>query len=168
MRAVLLLATTLAFGCGARDQGGARLELGEARLVFAQPDGSTNAVVLRADGAVSYDGEAVIKLRRDGQIETGGKLMGRLQRDGRVFAHGVETNMHVDADANFLLDGVVELSIGADGVVTGTLLETMDHPMLPLDGAKIRYEGPPGARRATMLGFAAFVTNLAGAQRPAT
>lgn len=164
--AALLVATMLAAGCGARDRGGVKVELADARLVFAQPDGSTHAIVLKADGAVSYDGEAVIKIRKDGQLESEGKLFARLEKDGRVYAHGVETNLRVSPEGALTLDGAEELAIGDDGSVTGPLLETMDHPMLPIDGAKVRYEGPPGARRATMLGFAAFVTNLPGARRP--
>jgi hypothetical protein len=165
--ALLVIGMLAAAGCGS-DKPGVRVELADARLVFAQPDGSSHVVTLTADGAVSFDGEPVIKVRKDGQIEAEGQLFARLQPDGRVFAHGVATNVRINEDAVFEMDGAPELTIGADGAVTGPLLETMDHPMLPLDGAKVRYEGPPGARRATMLGFAAFVTNLPGARRPGT
>lgn len=42
----------------------------------------------------------------------------------------------------------------------------MDHPRVQLEGGTMEYQGPPAGRRATMVGFAAFVTSLPTAVAP--
>lgn len=154
----------LAAACGgARDRTGARLELADAKLVVAQSDGQTHVLALAASGAVTFDNQPLITLEKNGHIVIGGKRLARVERDGSISANTVRTNALVKDDGTFVLDGVDELTIGPDGKVTGPLFETMDHPRVKLEGSTMEYSGPPSARRAAMVGFAALVTNLPSA-----
>lgn len=164
----LAMVVTGAAGCGKKDRSpGAKLELADARIVIEQTDGVTHVLALKADGAVTFDNEAVVTLRKDGQIAVGGKLSARLDPKFHLYAHGLETNVVVTREPPvFQMDGGDELQIEDSGAVTGPLFETMDHPRLMVDGARVRYEGPPGARQATLLGFAAFVTGLNAVPKP--
>jgi hypothetical protein len=120
-------------------------------------------LALTAAGAVTFDNEPVITLEKNGHIVVGGKRLARVESDGGISARKVRTNAVVKDDGTFVLDGVDELVLAPDGTASGPLFETMEHPRMKLEGAKVRYEGPPGARRATMVGFAAFVTGLPAA-----
>ena len=162
LAALGLLAASAACG-GPKDRSGAKLELADARLVVTQADGTSHVLALTAAGAVTFDNEPVLTLEKAGHILVGGKRLARVESDGGISARKVRTNALVKDDGTFVLDGVDELTIGPDGAATGPLFETIDHPRVKLEGAKVRYEGPPGARRATMVGFAAFLTNLPAA-----
>lgn len=168
MRKVLLLGllasiVTLGACGGAKDRTGAKLELANAKLVVTQADGQIHVLTLAANGAVTFDNQPVVTLEKNGHIQVGGKRLARIERDGSISASTVRTNAVVKEDGTFVLDGVDELTIGPDGAATGPLFETMDHPRVKLQGGKVEYVGPPGARRATMVGFAAFLTNLPAA-----
>jgi hypothetical protein len=164
---LLVSGLVAAAGCGKRDRSaGAPLVLADAKLIVEQADGATHIFSLKADGAVTFDTEPVVTVRKDGQIAAGGKLMARLNKDYKIIAHGVETNAAVMPSGVFQLDGADELLIAEDGKVTGPLLETMDHPRLNVEGAKVVYEGPPAARQAMLVGFAAFVTGLGAVPKP--
>lgn len=157
-------------GCKGRDRSSsAPIALAAARLVVEQADGVTHVLAVAADGTVTFDNEPVVVVRKDGQIAgpAGGKPMARLSKDFRLYAHGVETNVHVLPSGVFQMDGADELLIAEDGKVTGRLLQTMDHPRLKVEGAKVAYEGPPAARQALLVGFAAFVTDLTAVAKPA-
>ncbi len=167
----LSVAASVAAGgaaCTKADHTGARLELAAATLVVEQADGTRHVFALAATGEVTFDGERLITLQPNGHIVIDGKPAARVERDGTISARSVRTNAMVHDDGAFLLGGEPELTLGADGVASGPLLTTMDHPRLALEGARVRYQGPPGARRAVMVGFAAFVTGLpaAVADRP--
>ncbi len=163
MKALLVLGVLAMGACGAKDKSGARLDLADARLVITQADGATHVLALAAGGAVTFDNQPVLTLERLGHIVVGGHRLARVELDGSISANKVRTNATVSPEGTFVLDGQTELTIADDGAVTGPLFETMDHPRLKLEGAKVRYEGPPAARRATMVGFAAFVTSLPAA-----
>lgn len=156
---VALAAAGLA-ACAKGDPTGARLVLAEARLVVTGDDGPRHVLTVSAAGEIALDGAAQFTLRPDGHIVVGGQAVARVERDGAISVHSVRTNAVVRDDAAFVLDGAVELEVGDDGAVTGPLLATMDHPRLRVDGARLRYEGPPAARRAAMIGLAGVVTNL--------
>ncbi|HUQ07901.1 MAG TPA: hypothetical protein VM261_35645 [Kofleriaceae bacterium] len=165
MRAlVVTLGLVAAAACGgAKDKTGAKLELADARLVITQADGANHVLALAANGAVTFDNEPVITLEKNGHINVGSKRLARVERDGSISATTVRTNAAVTPTGSFMLDGVEELVIGPDGNVTGPLFETMEHPRFKIEGATMKYEGSPGARQATMVGFAAFVTSLPAA-----
>jgi hypothetical protein len=165
MRAlVVVLGLCAAAACGGvKDKTGATLELADARLVVEQADGQSHVLALAANGAVTFDNEPVITLEKNGHILVGGKRLARVERDGSISANTVRTNAVVKDDGTFVLDGVDELFLSPDGTASGPIFETMDHPRVKLEGSKMRYEGPLGARRATMVGFAAFVTSLPAA-----
>lgn len=157
------VSVTLAACGGAKDRTGAKLELADAKLVVAQADGQTHVLALSAAGAVTFDNQPVITLEKNGHILVGGKRLARVERDGSISAQTVRTNAVVKEDGTFVLNGVDELVLAPDGTASGPLFETMDHPRVVLEGAKVRYDGPPGARRATMVGLAAFLTDLPAA-----
>jgi hypothetical protein len=160
----LSVVLVLAAACGgAKDKTGAKLELADAKLVITQADGASHVLALSAAGAVTFDNQPVITFEKNGHILVGGKRLARVERDGSISAQTVRTNALVKEDGTFVLNGVDELTIAPDGKVTGPLFETMDHPSLKLEGGTMAYSGPPGARRATMVGFAAFVTSLPAA-----
>jgi hypothetical protein len=166
MKALFLFGALALFAAcgGPKDRTGAKLELADAKLILAQADGQTRVLALAADGSVTFDNQPLIKLEKSGgHIVIGGKRLARVERDGSISANSVRTNAVVKDDGTFVLDGVEELVIDKDGNVTGPLFETLDHPKLVLGGGKLRYEGPPGARRATMVGLAALLTNLPAA-----
>lgn len=165
MRAlVVALVVMLAAACGGpKDKTGAKLELADAKLVVTQADGQIHVLALAASGAVTFDNQPLITLEKNGHILVGGQRLARVERDGSISANKVRTNAVVKDDGTFVLDGVDELTIGPDGAATGPLFETMDHPRVKLEGGKVEYVGPPGARRATMVGFAALLTNLPAA-----
>jgi hypothetical protein len=169
MKALFLLGLfALVAACGGpKDKTGAKLELADAKLILVQADGQTRVLALAADGSVTFDNQPLIKLEKNGgHIVIDGKRRARVERDGSISANSVRTNAVVKDDGTFVLDGVEELTIDQDGNVTGPLFDTLDHPKLVLAGGKLRYEGPPGARRATMVGFAALLTNLPAAVGP--
>ncbi|MBZ0232256.1 MAG: hypothetical protein K8M05_07875 [Deltaproteobacteria bacterium] len=167
MRYLALLGLVVLAACGGpKDRTGAALELADARLVVTQADGQTRTLALAAGGAVTFDNQPVVTLEKNGHIVIAGKRLARVERDGSISANTVRTNVVVKEDGTFVLDGVEELTIGPDGKVTGPLFETMDHPRVQLEGGTMAYQGPPAARRATMVGFAAFVTSLPTAVAP--
>lgn len=168
--AIGIAAALGAAGCKGRDRSSsAPIAVAPARLVVEQADGVTHVLAVGADGAVTFDNEPVVVVRKDGQIAAavGGKPMARLSKDFKLYAHGIETNVHVLPSGVFQMNGADELLIAEDGKVTGPLLESMDHPRLKVEGAKVAYEGPPAARQALLVGFAAFVTGLTAVPKPA-
>lgn len=171
MRAAAAIAFAVAVvglaACGGpKDRTGAKLELADARFVITQADGQTRTLALAASGAVTFDNEPVVTIEPNGHIVVGGARLARVERDGSISARKVRTNAVVNEDGTFILDGVEELTIGPDGKVTGPLFETMDHPRVALEGGTMAYQGPPGARRAAMVGMAAFLTSLPAAVAP--
>jgi hypothetical protein len=157
----LLVLAVAATACdGPRYRSGAKLELADAKLVVEQADGQLHVLALNAAGAVTFDNEPVITLEKTGHILIGGKRLARVEPDGSISANGMRTNVQVKEDGTFILSTIEELTFAPDGTASGPLFETMDHPRVKLEGGKVRYEGPPGARQATVVGFAAFLTDL--------
>ena len=156
--AVAIALAAAAAGCMKPDRSGAKVELADARLEMVQQDGTKHVLSLSATGALAFDGETFATITADSRLLVGGKETGKLEKDGVLWAQGVPSNVVIKPGGTFVMNGVDEVRLDEDGVATGPLLATMDHPRMDLDGAKVTYVGPPGARRPLMTGFAAFVT----------
>lgn len=136
-----------------------KLELADAKLAITAKDGATHTVALTKAGALSLDGATFATLTGNGTLLVGGKPVGNVDPDGSIRIGKELTNAKVKRDGTFVLAEVEELTIAADGAVTGPLLDTIDHPQLGTD-LTMRYDGPSGARRPLMVGFATLVTSL--------
>jgi len=144
--------------CMKPDHRGARLELADAHIEFVQRDGTRHQVSLSTQGALAFDGATFATIARDGQLVVAGVETAKLERTGVLSVRGIASNIVIRPDGALVMSDVVEIEIADDGTVTGSLLETMDHPRLDPEGGTARYIGPPATRRALMTGFAAFVT----------
>lgn len=153
----LCLAIALA-GCMKPDRRGAALELADARIDFVQRDGARHVISLSKQGELAFDGKLFATITADGQLFAGGAPTAKLEKDGVLWAQGAASNVIIRPGGELVMNDVVEVAIADNGDVTGTLLETMDHPALDPEGGSARYHGPPGSRRALMTGFAAFLT----------
>jgi hypothetical protein len=144
-------------GCGVKDRTEGRLDLADAELAIDQQDGVHHELSLTAAGAVAWDGKPLVTITRNGVLRAGTRTLAKIDKYGAVTIGGQPTNLVVTKDGALQLDGQDELTIDRDGVVAGTLVDTIDHPAMKLDGAKLTYAGPPAARQAVLLGFAAVI-----------
>lgn len=149
----------LALGACRQDPPRIKLELADATLSIDTAAGAKHTLALDHGGVLTFDGASFGALTRNGRILVGGAPRGHVDLDGTLRFDNQPSNAKILDDGTFQLDGGDELTIGADGAVTGFLLDTIDHPVLGKD-LTIRYQGPPGARRPIMIGFATLVTGV--------
>ena len=164
--ALVVVGLTHCTGCGMKDPTMARLDLADATITIDQPDGVHHALTLAASGAVAWDGKPLLTISKSGALTAGGRAIAVVDKHGAITVHGQPTNLAVRPDGSFELDGVAELTIDRDGTIAGPLIKTIDHPALVLDGSKLAYVGPPAARWATLLGFAAVLSPSLGVTLP--
>jgi hypothetical protein len=151
------LVLMIALGACRSDTPTIKLELAETKLAIDTAAGAKHTLTMNPGGVYTFDGQIVGAVTPTGKLLIGGAIMGNVDLDGTIRFDNKPTNAKVLPDGTFELDGGTELTLGPDGVASGVLLDTIDHPALGKD-LTIRYEGPPGARRATMIGFAMIVT----------
>jgi hypothetical protein len=151
------LAVTCA-GCGVKDRTVARLELADAKITIDQADGVHHALALASKGEVAWDGKPFLVITRDGALKVGKDVVARIDRHGALTIKGQPTNYAIRPDGAFAIDGVDELTIDRDGLIGGPLIDSLDHPVIKLEGAKLAYVGPANARWATLIGLAALLT----------
>lgn len=155
---VALAALGAAAGCGVEDPTRAHIDLADAKMTIDQPDGVHHELAVAASGAVTWDGKPLVTIGAKGTLKAGGKVIARLDKHGVMTLRGQLTNVAVTKDGAFIMDGTPELTITRDGLIAGPLIETIDHPAVVLEGSKLGFVGPPAARQAILLGFAALVT----------
>ncbi len=165
--ALVVVGLTHCTGCGMKDPTMARLELADATITIDQPDGVHHALTLAASGAVAWDGKPLLTISKNGVLSAGGKTIAKVDKHGAITIHGqLVDNLAVLPDGTFRLDGEAALTIDRDGTIAGPLIKSLAHPALVLDGSKLAYVGPPGARWATLLGFAAVLSPSLGVTLP--
>src|SRR3954470_1226089 len=102
---VLGLWVGAAAGCGAKDPTVAHLDFADAKLTIDQADGVHHELTLAPNGAVRWDGEALITIGKNGVLRAGKQVIATIDKHGSVTISGQPTNLAVLADGTFQLDG---------------------------------------------------------------
>jgi hypothetical protein len=155
---VSCLVAGAAVGCGVKDRTEGRIELADASITIEQPDGVKHQLTVAASGEVRWDGKPLVTIGKRGTLKVGAKIVARIDKYGAVTIGGQPTNIAVTRDGAFIMDETPELTITTTGLIDGPLIDSIDHPAVVLEGSKLTYAGPPAARQAVLLGFAAVVT----------